>query len=385
MRLLLYFLLTIFVTAVDVQAGEAIPCECPPLICEPCMIMQGGQDFVREPCGPGGDSVRSCQRARCVPNLENPDCNKDAALKKAKASSEAQSVKVTATPVQEIGKVSDINGPVMIKRYGQEIKLEKGVAIYRGDQLVSSEHAQVEISFVDGNKIILQPKSALTVSSYEPRSKALLALAKGAVRGQVRHKYTEEAFQIQTKTAIAGVRGTDFLVISSDKNQDHNTDVYVFEGQVNLSAIEKQRDNFKSHTLIQAGEWSRSSGNQKAFMIVPKSKIDEETLSFRKLHSSLERRVASQNKDAIKQAQESACKVPDSSVGECAAICEQTQKLKIKNKMMPQCNSQFGYTCHIKKCLASGVWTEVVPADQTADLCEVGKASKIECPRYIIQ
>lgn len=94
---------------------------------------------------------------------------------------------------------------------------------------------------LDKNVINISPDSKFMLEKYEynpeqNKKGALLNVIYGKVRTTVNQKYdgTENKFQVKTKSSVAGVRGTDFLVQYSETT--NTSKVVTFEGIVEVGA-----------------------------------------------------------------------------------------------------------------------------------------------------
>ena len=90
----------------------------------------------------------------------------------------------------------------------------------------------------DGNVLNINPVSSMKIEAYSGgdggKKKVLLNVMYGKMRATVNQKYDgkSESFQVKTKSAVAGVRGTDFLTGYEPKT--NKMSVVTFEGNVEV-------------------------------------------------------------------------------------------------------------------------------------------------------
>lgn len=122
--------------------------------------------------------------------------------------------------------------------------LKVGGKVFPGDTVKTSTDSRAKIVMSDRNVLNLAPDTILVISKYvnneesgSNEKKAELLMLQGKVRAKVEEKYEKEnqGFQIKTPTAVAGVRGTDFLV--NYNAQTRTTDVYVTGGVVAVAPL----------------------------------------------------------------------------------------------------------------------------------------------------
>lgn len=134
-----------------------------------------------------------------------------------------------------------VKGDVQIVQKDKTVKAKVGSKVIQGDTITTGKDARAKLVMVDKNVINISPDSKFLLEKYEynpdqNKKGALLNVIYGKVRTTVNQKYdgTQNKFQVKTKSSVAGVRGTDFLV---QYNQTTNTSkVVTFEGIVEVGA-----------------------------------------------------------------------------------------------------------------------------------------------------
>lgn len=117
---------------------------------------------------------------------------------------------------EPVGKVASLEGKGTITRNKKKLLIKKGMDIFQGDEVnTQTKKTIVQIGFKDGTAISLSGKTNLVIKKKiitAKKSTTLLKLLKGKVRSKVKKLQPGSDYKVATKTAVAGVRGTDFVV-----------------------------------------------------------------------------------------------------------------------------------------------------------------------------
>ncbi|TGN17982.1 lipoprotein LipL45 [Leptospira idonii] len=125
-----------------------------------------------------------------------------------------------------------------------EEKAQLGISLKTGDNIVTGDNGKVDVQFPDGSSIRISPKSVIDFSKLSQNNSGTtdtqIALVSGKVFAKVNKAKKEDNFTVVTPTAIAGVRGTSFIVESPEGKPSK---VKVVDGAVALAprvpALEK--------------------------------------------------------------------------------------------------------------------------------------------------
>lgn len=132
-----------------------------------------------------------------------------------------------------------VKGEVQIKsaKSGATARARIGEKVFPKDVVITGKDARAKIVMVDNNEINVSPESQIEIQHYEydpaaGKKDVLLNVIYGKVRSKVEQKYDGKTskFQIKTPSAVAGVRGTDFL--TSYNKQNDSSQIVTFEGKV---------------------------------------------------------------------------------------------------------------------------------------------------------
>jgi len=125
---------------------------------------------------------------------------------------------------RSIGKVSLVQADVIIihsdRKYGYRAK--KDTPLFEGDTVITQDKGRIEAVLNDGSTIILVPQTSIELSGsvYDQANgirSSLINMAIGKARFLVTKlvSFKRSEFKVKTETAIAGVRGSDFIVKTS--------------------------------------------------------------------------------------------------------------------------------------------------------------------------
>lgn len=133
------------------------------------------------------------------------------------------------------GRVSRLAGTVTVVRQGSESPLGMAQEVNVADTIRTTADSRAEVTFTDGSILTVGPNSEVAVSFFAPEaseSTALLDLVSGIARMTVNKATAWGRFEVRTTTAVASVRGTDYLVEALPEKSS----VFVAEGRVAVSS-----------------------------------------------------------------------------------------------------------------------------------------------------
>lgn len=140
------------------------------------------------------------------------------------------------------GDVNQLKGKVFILKenvsHWDPVTAE--VKICEGDTLETKAASKLLLSLPGGNQLRLNSNTKIKIkkSLFEKtRKQSLIHLFFGQIRNEVNTKYDakKDFYRVETKSVIAGVRGTDFLVQYDEQSQ--SSEVTSFEGLVEATPI----------------------------------------------------------------------------------------------------------------------------------------------------
>ena len=124
-----------------------------------------------------------------------------------------------------VGKIVALKGTAQIVQGNLSKNAVLGSQLYKNDQIITHDNTKVQVIFEDETVVSIGKNTHFSIDEYvfegsEPTAK--MSLLKGAVRtitGKI-GKANPEKFQMKTKTATIGIRGTNFIVISEPASND---------------------------------------------------------------------------------------------------------------------------------------------------------------------
>lgn len=133
-----------------------------------------------------------------------------------------------------------VKGSVKIQGPSSVSEAKVGSKIHEGETVVTGDDSRAKIVMTDRNIINISPNTQLKIEKYSNTSKdknVRLNLIEGKVRNNVEQKYDNKnsKFEVRTATAVAGVRGTQF--ITSYNSSTRVTEVITLKGQVSFASL----------------------------------------------------------------------------------------------------------------------------------------------------
>lgn len=126
---------------------------------------------------------------------------------------------VRQATAQEVGTIASLEGTGKIGRSDVWIAATVGAAVHRGDELRTGQPGRMRIVFQDDTVLTVSDDSRVVVDEqvFDPtkgKTRTALGLLQGTVSALVSEYYHRSgaAYEIKTTTAVAGVRGTEFVV-----------------------------------------------------------------------------------------------------------------------------------------------------------------------------
>jgi hypothetical protein len=133
------------------------------------------------------------------------------------------------------GRISRLGGTATILRAGSAVSSVPDMPVMPQDRIRTGADSRVEVTFSDGSVLTVGPDSDIAIIAFAPdpaESNAVLELFSGIVRATVNSATGWGRFEVRTATAVASVRGTDYLV----ENSGEASAVFVAEGRVAVSS-----------------------------------------------------------------------------------------------------------------------------------------------------
>lgn len=227
-------------------------CVCQDIQCGSCEI-QKGFSFYSEKCD--NEKVKSCKKPNCV---KDPECSVPTANTEPET---PKAVKKEAHFERKAAKITEIQGSIYVYRADQTLSPKEEDTIYERDEVVS-EDGTATLQFFNGNEVKISKSSKIKIAQYsggEGPSRTRIHLNFGKIKSKINEKYdgVESYFRVKSPAAVAGVRGTDFVMLFDPKS--NFTTVQTIEGTVELSP----RGDKSSKVQVPQGTYAsyRARGN----------------------------------------------------------------------------------------------------------------------------
>ena len=143
---------------------------------------------------------------------------------------------------QSFASVAAIESRVEVQRQGSWSDLGLGDTLRAGDSVRSDAQGRLRLVLSDGSVVVVASNSQLTLDAHlfnpaeKGGAKSVLTLLKGKIRALVSEYYRGGgSFDVQTPTAVSGVRGTDFVVLFDPLEQ--RSDIVGVSGRVSVRGV----------------------------------------------------------------------------------------------------------------------------------------------------
>jgi len=126
---------------------------------------------------------------------------------------------------ERVGTVSGLEGQAEVLHAGASTwsPLAEGDPVALGDQLRTRQDSKLQVTLREESVLTMAPASQLAITQQvvAPAAVSRFQLLLGTIKSAVTERYSEPnaRFEVETPTAIAGVRGTSFLA-SYDPSQE---------------------------------------------------------------------------------------------------------------------------------------------------------------------
>ncbi|MEQ1876506.1 MAG: FecR family protein, partial [Bdellovibrionia bacterium] len=172
-----------------------------------------------------------------------------------------------------------VKGDIKVEKDGKQTPAKVGMKVMPADTVIAGKDSRAKIVMKDKNVLNISPDSKITIEKYvnteaTGEKNVTLNVLYGKVRSTVNQKYDGEKnkFHVKTPSAVAGVRGTDF--ITGYKLETKQSEFVTFEGQVEVGQIGKNGE-IKNPVFVNPGEKTTQTagGAPQAPKEIPKQEL----------------------------------------------------------------------------------------------------------------
>lgn len=139
---------------------------------------------------------------------------------------------------ESIGQVAALQGQATVQRAGssQTMPLRVESPVYRDDTIQTLEASKIRLFLIDGTELALGERGVMTLSQFvfapqRHTHRGVVSIARGIFRAVTRKVLPQTAFEVRTATAVAAIRGTQWL---GEVTPD-TTAIVVLEGEVSVA------------------------------------------------------------------------------------------------------------------------------------------------------
>jgi hypothetical protein len=122
-----------------------------------------------------------------------------------------------------IGFIAGVQGDARVIRQSESLPATVGFVVELSDRLVTGRKGRIKVLFSDDSLLTVASETELTITEHIFKAKAnqrktIMELVKGKIRALVQKEVTgvSGVFEVHTNNAVAGVRGTEFIVAATD-------------------------------------------------------------------------------------------------------------------------------------------------------------------------
>lgn len=143
---------------------------------------------------------------------------------------------VHAQKDKNVAVVKFVRGTAKVQAPGDAlIQVKKGSWIKEGSVIKTASRSVVKLSFIDKSTMNIGPNSEMKVEKFAKDDAGVIEVLSGKIRSQVSKNYMDmkkgkSKLFIKSKSAVMGIRGTDFIFATNKANGQSSA--ILFEGSV---------------------------------------------------------------------------------------------------------------------------------------------------------
>jgi hypothetical protein len=160
----------------------------------------------------------------------------------------AQTPSGVVIEAEGLAEIKNSNGVVIASTAtGSDRRIIKDAPFYEGETIVTGTNGKLKLQFAEGqNEVLMGPNTTLVIQKapFDLRMKrgTRLFLDSGSIDSNIKQKYSGsdgDEFSVETRTLVAGVRGTVFHV--KHHKAQNSSEVSVSSGKVEVRSISDQK------------------------------------------------------------------------------------------------------------------------------------------------
>ncbi|MDX8382422.1 MAG: FecR domain-containing protein [Ghiorsea sp.] len=144
---------------------------------------------------------------------------------------------VSSAQAVQVGVALSVSGDAWLLTGGSKKALNKGDSLQSFQTIVTGEHGRVRLLMEDKSKMYLSPKSRVKLQDYKVKKGQLISASISMLWGKVRFfvnklRKSNASFRVHTRTAVLGVRGTEYNVFVAMPDGVNPFDASLILGQL---------------------------------------------------------------------------------------------------------------------------------------------------------
>jgi len=150
------------------------------------------------------------------------------------------------------GTVVYVEGLVRFRRKLDTKELFMGEVLLEGDVIITGAGGRVEVELGANNVLTIDENTRVQLKK-ESSLESEWEMEQGSMRASLSN-WNSKAFTVRTPSAVAGVRGTDFVTEYHPDDQEQAFQLMVLEGMVNVDGINPTTKAVIENVLLNASE-----------------------------------------------------------------------------------------------------------------------------------
>ncbi len=188
---------------------------------------------------------------------------------------------------------ADTHGVLMIVKGDVKVEVFKskktekakvGFKIFPGDAILTGKDSRAKLVMIDKNVINISPDSKFILEKYvynpeENKKDVSINVLYGKVRNTVNQKYDGEKnrFHVKTASAVAGVRGTDFVV--QYNRATRVAKIFTFKGKVEVGKGFDSLGRIANPVFVTPGQFTVASNRSQPSLPVNANPLEMQTMN----------------------------------------------------------------------------------------------------------
>lgn len=177
---------------------------------------------------------------------------------------------------KKLGEVKIVKGEATLLYLGdtEAVPVKVGSPVFEDTSIVTKSKSFVRVLYHDKSTMSIKPKTKIIVRSkdLDKKSVSMIGLLKGKIRAYVKKKKTKNVKMfVKTKSAVMGIRGTEFEVLHNAATE--RSTLVTYDGEVEMTKVKNSKP-VGGPVKVEAGHASSVTEEPKAQLV--KQRVDPE-------------------------------------------------------------------------------------------------------------